>query len=241
MTNVFERFGDFVTGKQKRLELVETIVNKIDSFLAKFFPKKAETTIHVDRIAEITSEFEDIKKLVLNINYTDYKERDHIENILTNLSAYYFEHIPKLKKDMRVSEKDVSEIINGLIIIKHIAVKELERKHKDISTAGESIKLQAIHILETYFHQSSGNQVLSLRMIDLNKDFEILQRKVAYLKEITKKNEQEYKDKITRMDNIIKALHELISYAERKETHYELFDKKQITDKLDFLIDISNL
>jgi hypothetical protein len=240
MTDIFERLGEFVTGKQKRKELTETIRGKIDSFLTKFFPKKSETLIHLNEAANITADFEIIKALILKINLENNEDK-HMQNILFKLSAMYFEPIQNLRKDFLLSKRDVSELINSLTMIKHVIVIELERKHKDVSCAFESIRLQTLHILEAYFHESEKNQIDIIRIKHLITDIEILQKKVDHLKEITKNSQQEYAQKLTQMNNIIKAVHELVTiWIDKKGQHYyEFTDKKQIMDKLEFLIEIA--
>jgi hypothetical protein len=240
MTGIFERLGEFVTGKQKRKELAETITEKTDSFLTKFFPKKSETVIRLNEAANIVAEFESIKTLVLKVNLENDEDK-HMQNILFKLSAMYFEPIQNLRKDFLLPKRDVSELINSLTMIKHIIVTELERKHKDVSCTLESIRLQALHILEAYFHEPEKNQIDIIRIRHLITDIGILQKKVDHLKEITKDLQQEYAQKLTQMNNIIKAVHELVTiWIDKKEQHYyEFTDKKQITDKLNFLIEVA--
>jgi len=241
MTGMFERLKDIVTGKQKRLELVETITEKIDSFLAKYFPKKTNTTIRIMEVSAIANEFEIIKTLVLEVKYLDYNEEEHIKQLLENLSHVYFENIPKLRKDYPLPERDVSGLINSLTMIKHIVVNELENKHKDISSAYESIRLQAVHILETYFHKSNGNKIAAMILTDLITDLGILQKKIVHLKEITKKSPQEYERKLTQMNNILHVLNELFTEGKREGVYYKFDDRRQIVDKLEFLIEIAKI
>jgi hypothetical protein len=165
-----------------------------------------------------------------------------VQKILENLSLVYFEGIPKLRKDFLLPERDVSELINSLIMIKHIIVIELERKHKDVASAFESVRLQTIHISEAYFHESNENKIIVMRMPDLLNDIKILRNKITRLKEVTKPFQQKYTQKLTQMKNITNAVHEIVTlWSKREGSYYEFGDQKQIVDKLNFLIEITTI
>lgn len=196
MVRIFALFANFFSRKEQHLGISEEIKGKIDLFLQKFFPGKAETKLRAELFSEIVSEFEVIKRLVLGIGFFDYFERRHIEHILGNLSAYYFDRLPRIKKDLVLSKKETSEIINSLLLVRDLVVRRLERKHKDISHLAEGMKLQAQHILETYFDGFSGNQLNALRMLDLKEDFDILNNRVNDFKKVTKKFQSQYAENL---------------------------------------------
>ena len=128
------------------------------------------------------------------------------------------------------------------MVVRHIVVHRLEHKHKDISHAIEGIRLQAQHILETYFHKSIGDQIDGIRIQQLDKDFQFLQIQVEHFKKVTKKERQEYQERLTRIENLISSLHTLIfEWVAQKDAYYIFNDKRQIVDKLNLIIKTARL
>ena len=238
MVNIFRWLLESVFKAKKHSQLSESIKDKISEFLTKFFPQKSPITIRQNEVNEVVTKFDEIKQLVIGIKSLGYFERHDIGYILTNLSSYYFNRLTRIKGETTLSQKEVSEIINGLMIVKHIVIHRLERKHKDILHALEGIALQAEYILAIYFHESVGSQINGIRMQDLRHDFEVLVRKIDDFKKIAKKVPQEYEERITRFDNLIKSLHTLIfELVEVRGLDYIFSDKRQIVDKLKFCIE----
>ncbi|MBU0536195.1 MAG: hypothetical protein KKE20_04475 [Nanoarchaeota archaeon] len=242
MSNPIRWMLDLVLRTKKRSKLANSINEKIDGFLSRYFPRREETVLRKDQVPEAKAELDDIKKTVLGLNCLGFFEMRHVKSIMNNLNAYYFERLESMKMDARLDEMHVSEIIDGMNIIKHIVIHSLERKHKDIAHAAEGIRLHAKHMMNVYFHKSLVGRINAFRAMDLTEDFEILKQRIEDFKRIAKKAEPEYKETYISMDNIVESLDFLIyNLSEREGSGYRFLDNRQIVQKLELLIEISEI